>query len=519
MTIRMTGMASGLDTDSIISQLMKAQRTKIDTIEKKKTKTEWKTDAWSTLNTKIYSLYTGSLNEMRFTDNYNKKSTSISDTTVATVTADSSAVDGTQELAVKKLAKSGYLTGGKISTSDSSTLSASSTLSQLTGYSATGSGTLEVTVGSGSPTSISISGSSKISDVITQLKSAGVNASFDATNSRIFVSSKESGAASDFTITSADADADGLNVLNTLGLNPLGLDPVTKAVKIDGQDAEITLNGATFTSASNAFSINGLNIVAKELSDTTIDGLGNTVYNTVSISTSQDYQGIYDTIKNFFTKYNALINEMDSLYNTKSAKGYEPLTDDEKEAMTDKQIENWETKIKDALLRRDNTLGTVSNGMKNSLTEIYEINGKNYSLASFGIATGGYFTTDDNEHNAYHIDGNADDSIVSTNKDKLRAAINTDPDTVVSFFTSLSKGLYDTLSNDMKSVDGVRTAFKVYEDKTMASEIDDYEDKMKKLEKKFTAMEDKYYKQFSAMETALTKLQSSSSALSSLMSS
>jgi flagellar hook-associated protein 2 len=339
MTIRMTGMISNMDTDSIITELMKAQRTKIDTVEKKKTKLEWKTEAWSTLNSKIYSLYTGTLSEMRFTTNYNKKATTISDSTVASVTADSSAVDGTQELAVNKLAKSGYLTGAQISTSDASTLSSSSTMSQLTGYTATGAGTIEVTVGSGAPTSISISSTTKISDVISQLKSAGVNASFDATNKRIFVNSKESGAAADFSITAA-LGSDGENALAALGLNYS--DVASGATKIDGQDAEITLNGATFTSSSNSFSINGLNIVAKEL----------TGASTASISTSRDSQGIYDTIKDFFTEYNKLINEMDSLYNAKSTKGYEPLTDDEKEAMTDSQIEKWETK-KRQYLRND----------------------------------------------------------------------------------------------------------------------------------------------------------------------
>lgn len=509
MGIRMTGMYSNMDTDSIISDLMKAQRTKIDTVEKKKTKTEWKVDAWNTLNTKIYSLYTGALSEMRFTTGYSKKATSISDSTIAKVTADSTAVDGTQELAVKKLAKSGYLTGGTISTSDSSTLSASSTLSQLTGYTGTGDGTIQITVGTGTPTSITVNGSSKISDVITQLQSAGVNASFDATNKRIFVSSTTSGAASDFTITGSGTD--GTNAVSILGL-----DESTTAVKIDGQDAEITLNGATFTSTSNAFSINGLNIVAQGVSSTTTDG-GTTTYNTTSISTSRDYDAMYDTIKNFFTEYNKLINEMDSLYNADSAKGYEPLTDDEKEAMTDDQIEQWETKIKDALLRKDSNLGTVSNAMKTAMYQSYEIDGTKYSLASFGIATGSYFTTDENEHNAYHIDGDSDDSTVSSNTDKLMTAITKDPDTVMSFFTSLTKGVYTSVGNNMKAISGVRTAYKVYDDQSMDSDIDDYEDEIEKLEDKFTAMEDRYYSQFSAMETALAKLQSSSSSLSSLL--
>ncbi len=509
MGIRMTGMYSNLDTDSIISELMSAQRTKIETVEKKKTKTEWKVDAWNTLNAKIYALYKGTLSEMQYTTAYSKKATTIADSTIATVTADSSAVDGTQELAVKQLAKSGYLTGGTVSTSDSSTLSTSSTLSQLTGYTGTGDGTMSITVGS-TTTSITASGTTKISEVISQLKAAGVNASFDATNKRIFVSSKASGEASDFTLTSTDTDT-----LSALGLDTTDTD--SDATKIDGQDAKITLNGATFTSTSNAFSINGLNIVATGVSATSTDTSGDTIYTPTSITTSRDYQAMYDTIKDFFTEYNELINEMDSLYNADSSKGYEPLTDDEKEAMTDDQIEDWETKIKDSLLRRDSTLGSVSTTMKNALSATYKVDGTTYSLSSFGIETLGYFDAEENEHNAYHIDGDSDDSTVSSDTDKLMTAITSNPDTVMTFFTSLSKGLYTSLGNSMKSISGVRTVYNVYDDQTLDSEIEDYEDKIDELEDKFTAMEDRYYSQYSAMETALAKLQSSSSSLTSLL--
>lgn len=497
MSIRMTGMYSNLDTDSIISQLMKAQRTKIESVEKKKTALEWKVDAWKTLNAKIYALYTGSLSEMRYSTFYGDKTSTISDTSVATVTASSSAVNGTQELSVQKLAKSGYLTGGQIGT-DLATLSSSSTLADL-GYSDSDTATFEITVGSNDPVSISVSSTSTINDVISKLKSAGVNASFDATNKRIFVNSSTSGASADFKITSSDAN--GLSALDALGLSS------TTATKIDGQDAEITLNGATFTSSTNAFSINGLTIVAQ----------AETGSSTVTINTSLDYDGVYDKIKDFLTEYNALITEMDSLYNADSAKGYEPLTDDEKEAMSEAQIEKWESKIKDALLRRDSTLSDVTSTLKSAMSSTLEINGTKYNLASFGISTGSYFSTDENERGVYHIDGDSEDSTTSGNTDKLKSALASDPESVSAFFTKLSSSVYSALNDKMKSITGIRTVYNVYEDKKMASDIEDYEDRIDELEEKFTTMEDRYYSQFSAMETALAKLQSSSSSLSSLL--
>lgn len=98
-----------------------------------------------------------------------------------------------------------------------------------------------------------------------------------------------------------------------------------------------------FTSSTNNFNINGLTIKALA---TTAAG------ETLSINTDTDTQGLYDKIKDFLTQYNEIINEITSLYNADSAKGYDPLTDDEKSSMSDSEIEKWETKIKDAILRK-----------------------------------------------------------------------------------------------------------------------------------------------------------------------
>ncbi len=101
---------------------------------------------------------------------------------------------------------------------------------------------------------------------------------------------------------------------------------------------------------------------------------------------------------------------MDSAYNADSSKGYEPLTDDEKEAMSDKEVEkNGNRRLRIPLLRRDSTLNSIASSMKVAMAKSYTINGKSYSLSSFGINTLGYFVSADNEKNAYHIDGNSKD--------------------------------------------------------------------------------------------------------------
>lgn len=552
MPIRISGLNSGLDTDSIVQELVSAYSYKKEKYVKAQTKLSWKMDAWKALNTKIYDFYTKQAGVMKFTSSYNKKATTVSDTTKATVTASSSAVNGTQTLEIKNLAKSAYLTGAKLTnkTDSSKKLTSESTLANL-GY--TGSAATFSITTNGETKSIDITSSTKISDVVKSLNAAGVTASFDATNQRLFISASESGAEADFSMTSSTED--GLTALNSLGLltatdedtkwaayteseletmadeavaanssldkatvleeyknknslasKTLALTKNTTAVKIDGEDAQIVLNGATFTSKSNTMSVNGLNITALEKTTTAI-----------TVNTNIDVDGVYDSIKNFIKEYNALVNEMDSLYNATSAKGYDPLSSDEKDSMSDDEVEQWEKKIKDALLRRDSTLSSVSSAMQTSMQKSYEVNGSKYSLSSFGISTLGYFVSADNQKNAFHIDGNKDDENTGTNTDKLRAAITSDPEGVASFFSQLATDLYSELDTKMKSNKSLSSVYKVYNDKELQSEYDNYDDLIDKWEDKIKYYEDYYYKKFTAMETAMASLNSATSSISSLL--
>lgn len=657
MAIRITGMNSGLDTESIITELVKAQKTKVDTLKKAQTRVEWKQDAWKELNSKITKLYNGSLSDMRYESDYSKKATKVTNSNAVSVITDASAVNGVQSLQIDKLAKTGYLTGAKLSGSNT----AATTLSTL---GITSSSTLKITSG-GKDTEIAINGDTTIGELVESLQGAGLNASFDTKNQRFFVSAKDSGAASDFTLAFSDENAkmqlgfgtsmtadqlqsyvdsyaysdsdvtakaaetaqsylekitaseaaiaeaeasrqklideDGydssktasdleqaikdldkddtlteeekatrktelekqlalakkyetfgtaittenaniakFNEYITVTDNPDGTKSAAAtakltdevrtdfadalayaqsvaanygtsgytnyATKIDGQDAIIRLNGAEFTSKNNIFDINGLTITAQQ----------ETGGDVVTLTTADDTDGIYDKIKSFLKDYNTLINEMDKLYNADSAKDYEPLTDEEKEEMSDTEVEKWEEKIKDSILRRDDTLSTVSEAMKEIMMDGVTVGDKKYYLSDFGIETLGYFNSADNEKNAYHIAGDPDDESTKNSQDLLKSAIANAPETTVSFFTGLSKNLWGKLNELMTKTD-YSSSFTVYEDVKMKEDYDAYTEKINNQEDKVTALEDKWYAKFSAMETALAKLQSNQSAVTSLL--
>lgn len=278
-----------------------------------------------------------------------------------------------------------------------------------------------------------------------------------------------------------------------------------KGVKIDGEDAEITLNGVDYKSSKNSFDINGMTISVMETTD-----------KPVTLSTSDDVDGIYDMVKGLFTEYNKLINEMDGLYNADAAKGYEPLTSEEKDALTDDEVAEWEKKVKDSLLRRDSSLNSVASAMKEVMLQGAEVNGKQMYLSDFGINTLGYFKAADNEKSAYHIDGDSDDSAVSMNDNVLKTMIATDPETVMNFFTKLTNNMHDEMQKRMAAVKDTSSSLTFYNDKLMQKEYDEYTTKIKKQEDKINTMMDKWYAKFSAMETALAKLESKNNSLSGL---
>ena len=695
MPIRMSGLQSGLDTETLVSALVSGYTLQKDNMVKAQTKLQWKQDSWKAMNKSIYSFYSGKLSAARLSKTYNAKSASVSDSTKAKVTAGAEAVNGTQTLEIKELASTGYLTGGVVSAKDdkgnSVKADGSTKLSDITGLT---SGTITVSA-EGKNKDITLTEDMTVNQFVVKLKDAGLNANFDANNQRFFISSKTSGANHDFTITASDAN--GLTSLQKMGLFTLNdtetkeyekwaayatdtaaldelkqsvyeskaikyedraktyadkynaakavvdaikaddtwttiddkkaelaslksdfdsdyssyaktddkgnitydtdklkedgkleefnaskkeidalsdtVDKYDKAVKdmadskdyvtigadgkavadpananlvaevdsenasirsnsdaaikakvdysvdmlnkiqngsltsskdaarVTGKDATIILNKATYTSNTNNFSINGLTITAEAKTDSEI-----------TITTNTDTDAVYDSIKDFFKEYNTLIKSMDEAYNASSSKGYEPLTSDEKEAMTEDEVKEWEKKIKDSLLRKDATLGSASSSMKTLMAQSFEINGKKYSLATFGIKTQGYFDAADNEKGVYHIDGDKDDDVSSGNDDKLRAAIASDPDTVVSFFSQLATSVYNDLSKKMAS-SSVSSAYTLYNDKQMTKEYTSYTSKISDKEDEITKWEDYYYKKFSSMESALAKLNQTQSSL------
>ena len=623
--VRMTGLASGMDTQSLISQLSEAYQKKVDNAKKAQTKAEWKKSAWSDLNTKLTNFYKGALSTFKTTGTYKAKSVNGTLSGVK-VTAGNNAVNGNHKVKVTGTASAQMWTGKQINkgsvTATSYTAAGSTTkLSDLTdangnklvnslngakfevsdgsgaaaktvNINLTGLGTdatvedmtarineefagtgIEVSYESGkllfknnndTDTTIkannsnaeafgvsseglsvikpgedglavtragnafayqetktkgsSVSSSTKVSDLMgdnwtgsttlkindkeiaidknttlaqlaKQMADTGINASYDAGQGRFYLSSTNTGSANAFTVTS-----DNDKLLSSLGLDLEDGDPA----KIAASDASIEYNGVSYTSTTNNFNINGLTF------DVTAKG------EEMQFSVGNDVDGIYNKVKDFLKEYNSLLKEMTTLYNAQSSRGYEPLTSDEKDAMSEDEVKEWEKKIKDSLLRRDDRLSSYTSNFRSIMNQSVEVDGKRYSLSSFGINTGDW-----SEKGLLHLDGDADDALTSGNADKLKAAIAADPEAVTKTLAGLGNKLYDYLLKAQKKTT-TSSSQTFYDDVTLDADIKSQKDNVKKMQQKMNDEEDKYYKQFSAMESAMAKLQSQQSYLSGL---
>lgn len=702
MPLRMTGMTSGLDTDSIVSALMEAQTTKKTKVENKKTKLEWTQNIWTGLNKKLYSFYTDSAGKMRFQSSYQTKKAASSDASILTATAQSSASSGSYTVKVNQLAAAQYVTSAKVSAKSTdasgkvteSKVTSDTKLSAL-GFDTEGDTTIEITAGE-KTINLNVDETTTVRDFVNALKDAGLNASFDEKQGRFFISAKESGADGKFTITSktmtgeqvaaqnklmdsvdysnlssgdqdtvkkilsdlknaqdtsaaADAEkslqdisdrtakekateyyknkltddmlskykyetdgtdgngdahkagdidyskvkqalqeagldknvyteSDRLIVLKQKIIEPavteklaseeytgkidnavtsglgdagiekqseryatislavngyaqamkdgteqskesalklLGMDDIdgsavkesadgTGMVVIEAADSIVQVNGATLTSSNTTLDVNGLSLNLVSASD-----------REVKVTVSNDSTAVYDAIKDFVEQYNSALSEMNKYYYADSARGYDPLTDDQKEAMSDEKVEKWETKIKDSLLRRDSTLSGILETFRTSLTGITvkASDGKTYSLANLGITTG----KDYKEYGLLHIKGDEDDTDYADSENTLQSMINSDPDIVMEVMSGIASNLYNNINKKISTTTTMKSALSFYNDKEMTKQMTQYKKDIKSWETKLSDMEDRYYKQFSAMETALSKLQSQQNSLASYL--
>ncbi len=154
-----------------------------------------------------------------------------------------------------------------------------------------------------------------------------------------------------------------------------------------GKDATLVIDGETITRASNTFVLDGIQITLKENfeADNNPEKLG-----AASFNVTQDTTAVVDKMKTFVTEYNKLMQSLYQMTTESVDYNYSPLTEAQRENMSDEEIKKWETEAKKGVLKNDSTIKNMMTDMRKALNTAVE--GTGLSLGDLGITTSKYVT-------------------------------------------------------------------------------------------------------------------------------
>lgn len=576
---KVTGLASGMDIDSLMEKLMKAESAQMEKLQQQKQKYEWKRDAYREVNTSLSAFEKGIFDNYGLSKNWAAKnvtstSTAISATansnaagnltiteaTVATAgqkvssaatLADLSfsATNGTftykidgQEKSIaysktdtfdslaKKLNATGdfevtvtngsngatintkikkdieatgnnlvflnklRLTDGKATTgpgnqsvSGKLAFTESTTMSEL-GLTDGGEFTIKAINEQGTYTekTIKYSATDKISNVMSRINGSGVGVTALAANGKLSLSANSTGTGAEGSIK---ISADGNKLFEKLGL----ADATGKVA--EGTNGSMVVNGVKMESTSNKYNVSGYTVnVTNNIAATDAPA---------KISSTTETKTIVDKVKEFVTTYNGLIEDLNKRVSQKKNLSYQPLTDAQKAELKDDEIKKWEDKAKEGLLKSDATLNKVLSDMRSTLSNYGS--GSEDMLANIGITTSKTWT---------------DNGKLELDEGKLTKALEEDPNIVSRIFVGdkennregIVASLRTTAQNAVKDIEKTAGKASSAEDsytlgknlKDVNTKIDDWKDRLK-------GIEERYWKQFAAMEAAIQKANSQSS--------
>ena len=602
--MRIGGLASGMDIDQIVRDLMKAERMKVDTLLQKKQITEWQQEDYRTINSSLRSFRDNNVFNMRLQSTFLAKLATSSNKDAVSASASTSAFAGTHTIEVTQLAKGASVTGDKINSDinkstlqnqlkivdtttfeekltingttfevDIETENIHALISKINSQRVTGitsnitqkavepnaegdggqpqiqkltitdealahglvikigdksvglynadiyqsnnelakkslgvdaaysiedlnaqGGAAElvdriatdllptnatVTVGTGGElviTSTEVGAQKAVTASFSGGKEFNVRASYDETLDRFFLSTIKTGNSQQITVESTDLSralklTTGMDMTQATGLNA--------QVKIDDIPEIIEY-------ANNQFSLNGVTY-----------NLFNTTTSKVTVTVSDDTEGVFKTITSFVDEYNKMMETIEKKLTEQRYKSYTwPLSDTEKEGLTDDQIDQWKEKARSGMLRNDETLRSIRDKMRMTVT----------ALSKLGITTTSDYTS-------------SKLVITEAGEKKLREAIANDLQGVMDVFQG-EQGVAQKLSDQIGSTISTiidkagSSGNRMDDDSFLGKRIDGFNDDIDAWEKRLVQIEDRYWKQFTAMEKAISQMNQQSAWLS-----
>lgn len=298
--ISSTGIGSGLDVNSIVSQLVALEKTPLKTLALKATNAQGQISTFGDIQSQFAAL-TDVASRISAPDVWGARKASSSNTSAATITALPAASATSFSLDVDQLA--GLQSVSSAAMAPGTTPGSGTLTLQLGKWGAT------FTPGATASVDITVAPTDTISAIAIKINSAnaGVVATVfnDGTNERLLLSSKATGASAGFQVTSADATLQGL-VFDTQNKPGVGMAAAGIPMQY-GQDAKARINGLAVTSATNTLTDNIPGVTITLAATTTTGyGTGSEAKSPLSMRITEDVTPAVKNVSDFVAAYNAL---------------------------------------------------------------------------------------------------------------------------------------------------------------------------------------------------------------------
>jgi flagellar hook-associated protein 2 len=488
--MRISGLASGMNTDEIVDSLVKAQSYRLDKMQQTKIQTNWKSDAYRDVNKKIDE-FRKAMEGLRLQSTFNKQAVTSSD---ARIEVSSGGISTQSEFVISE-ATLPTAARPAIVSFDSKMASGSSIIG--------GTGSTDVTFKLNSQT-ITLT-----PDLTFDQAIAKINESSALTN----VKAANVGGSLVFTSTGTGS-TQKVEITDLTGINNLGLGNIM----VNGTNASsgtVTINNTQIHVSSNKFTYEGVTFNLKEK---VAPGAN------ISVRIGTDTQGIFDNIKTFVEKYNGLIAEFNGKISEKRYRDYPPLLEDQKKDMNENDIKLWDEKAKSGLLTNDSTIRSFLTEMRNSLNAVVEnasVSSNFKSLKDIGIN----FSSNYQDNGKLILDESKLKGLLQTNAEDVKkiftmnvssSSFNTVTDSAVHQKSGFAWRIYDRLNTSISQL-GTIAGYPnsaVDTKSTIAQQLKSLETNIIREKDKLSSYEERLWKQFTAMEKALQQLNSQGSWLS-----
>jgi flagellar hook-associated protein 2 len=344
----------------------------------------------------------------------------------------------------------------------------------------------------------------RVSDMVNQINdsNANVKISYNELTDKFEMTSKISGAGQRIEILEENS-----NFFAAIGI----LDQEGEMNIEEGKDAIALIDGQKVTRSTNTFTVMGVSYTLnKEHSDP--------VNEKETLSLSRDTDNVFNRIVKFVGAYNELIGKMNAKITESYDRSFQPLTKEQKDAMSDEDIEKWEENAKKGLLRNDSTLSNMLNNMRSGLFQ--GVSGVEISLVSIGIKTGTF-----EQRGQLIID-----------EDKLRESISNNPNQVTQLFLAgtndsgrgqqgIARRLFSVIQDNVRTLRGTNGQKGILleragiEGDSSASnnflfrQLTNFDRQIARLTDRLSQKENDHYRKFSRFESAMSSMMSQGNSL------